>query len=94
MQRVLVGIKPVIRVHLRHDDTEGVVLHPTYTGTVWAASIRVYSATFDLCDAAGQIVYTGSVRDLHPRTPDKRTFNDDVITEFDYSPVEDCYVGF
>ena len=94
MKKVIIGIKPIIRIHVRHDCDEDVVIHPAYNGSVWGASITVYNHAFDIYDDNGYIVYTGDVRDLHPRLPDDRTFGDDDLTEFDYTPVEDCYVGF
>ncbi len=94
MKKVLMSIQPTIRIHVRHDGTEDVVIHPVYNGTVWGESIRVHSNTFDICDEAGHIVYNGDVSKLHARLASERTFDDGVITEFRYSPVEDCYVGF
>ena len=94
MKKVIIGIKPIIRIHARYDCYEDVVIHPAYNGSIWGASIRVYNNTFDIYDDNGYIVYTGGVRDLHPRLPDDRTFGDDDLTEFDYTPIEDCYVSF
>lgn len=94
MRKVLMSIQPVIRIHVRHDGTEDVLMHPTYNGSIWGATIRVYNTTFDLCDEAGHIVYNGDVSKLHARLYHERTFDDGVITEFRYSPVEDCFVGF
>lgn len=94
MKKVIIGIKPIIRIHVRHDCDEDVVIHPAYNGSVWGASIIVYNYDFDICDDMGHIVYNGDVRDLHPRLPKDRTFDDADLTEFDYTPVEDCYVGF
>ena len=94
MKKVLMSIQPVIRIHVRHDGTEDVLMHPTYNGSIWGATIRVYNTTFDICDEVGHIVYNGDVSKLHARLSSERTFDDGVITEFRYSPVEDCYVGF
>lgn len=94
MKKVIIGIKPIIRIHVRHDCDEDVVIHTAYNGSVWGASISVYNHSFDIYDDNGYIVYTGDVRDLHPRLPDDRTFGDDYLTEFDYTHIEDCYVGF
>lgn len=92
MKKVLVSIQPVIHIHVRHDGTEDVVVHPLYNGTVWGAYLRVYDCTFDLCDEAGHIVYTGIVRNLHARASHERTF-DGKYSEFRYSPIVDSYVG-
>ena len=94
MKKVIIGIKPIIRIHVRHDCDEDIVIRDVYNGSVWGASISVYNRSFDIYDDMGYIVYTGDVRDLHPRLPDDRTFGDDDLTEFDYTPIEDCYVGF
>ena len=94
MKKVIIGIKPTIRIHVRHDCDEDIVIHPAYNGSVWGASISVHNHSFDICDDMGYIVYTGDVCDLHPRLPNDRTFDDGDLTEFDYTPVEDCYVGF
>ena len=94
MKKVIIGIKSVIRIHVRHDCDEDVVIHTEYNGSVWGASISVYNKAFDICDDNGYIVYTGDVRDLHPRLPKDSTFDDGDLTEFDYTPVKDCYVGF
>ena len=94
MKKVLMSIQPVVRVHVRHDGTEDVVIHPAYHGTVWGAYLRVYARTFDIFDENGHIVYTGSVRDLHARVAGECTFDDGEYSEFRYSPVENCYVGF
>lgn len=94
MKKVIIGIKPIIRIHVCHDCYEDVVIHPAYNGSVWGSSITVYNHSFDIYDDNGYIVYTGDVRDLHPRLPNDRTFGDGDLTEFDYTPVEDCYVGF
>lgn len=94
MKKVIIGIKPIIRIHVRHDCDEDVVIRDVYNGSVWGASITVYNHAFDIYDDNGYIVYTGDVRDLHPRLPDDRTFGDDYLTEFNYTPVEDFYVGF
>ena len=94
MKKVIIGIKPIIRIHVRHGNDDDIVIHDVYNGSVWGASISVYNHAFDICADMGYIVYIGDVRDLHPRLPDDRTFGDDDLTEFDYTPVEDCYVGF
>ena len=94
MKKVIIGIKPIIRIHVRHDGTEDVFIHPAYNGSVWGTSITVYNHSFDIYDDMGYIVYTGDVGDLHSRLPNDRTFGDYNLTEFDYTPVEDCYVGF
>ena len=94
MKKVIIGIKPIIRIHVRHDCDEDIVIRDGYNGSVWGASISVYNHAFDICDDMGDIVYTGYVRDLHPRLPKDRTFDDGDLTEFDYSPVKDYYVGF
>lgn len=93
MKKVLVAIQPVIHIHVRHDDTEDVVVHPLYNGSVWGAYLRVYGTTFDICDEMGYIVYTGGVRDLHARAPHERTFDDGEVIEFRYSPIVNSYVG-
>ena len=94
MKKVIIGIKPIIRINNSNDDIEDVYIRSTYNGSVWGKSIRVYNHSFDIYDDMGYIVYTGDVRDLHPRLPKDRTFDDADLTEFDYTPVEDCYVGF
>lgn len=94
MKQFIISIKPIIRIHATHDGTEKVFINTTYNGTVWGKSIRVYDYTFDVYDDSGYIVYTGEVNYLHSRLPLERTFNDDDLIEFDYSPVKDCYVGF
>ena len=94
MKKVIIGIKPIIRIHVRHYCGEDIVISDVYNGSVWGASISVYNHAFDVCDDMGYIVYTGDVRDLHPRLPKDRTFDDGDLTEFDYTPVKDCYVGF
>ena len=94
MKKVIIGIKPVIRVHVRHSCDDDIVISDVYNGSVWGASISVNNHSFDICDDMGDIVYTGDVRDLHPRLPKDRTFVDADLTEFDYTPVKDCYVGF
>ena len=94
MKKVLVSIQPIIRIHVRHDGTEDVCIHPTYNGSIWGTSIRIYNHTFDILDEDGNIVYNGSVSKLHARLANERTFDDGVINEFRYSPVTDCYVGF
>lgn len=94
MKKVLVSIQPIIRIHVRNNGTEDVLMHPTYNGSIWGEYIRVYNHTFDICDEAGNIVYNGDVSKLHARLANERTFDDGVIDEFRYSPVEDCYVGF
>ena len=94
MKKVLVSIQPIIRIHARHDGTEDVRMYRTYNGSIWGASISVYNHTFDICDEAGHIVYKGDVSKLHARLAHERTFDDGVIDEFRYSPIEDCYVGF
>lgn len=91
MKKVLMSIQLVIHVHVSENNT---VVHPVYNGTVWGASIHVYNHCFDLCDEAGYIVFTGSVRDLHARVAGERTFEDGEYMEFDYTHVENCYVGF
>lgn len=94
MKKVLMSIQTIIRIHVCHDGTEDVVIHPIYSGTVWGAYLRVYSRGFDIYDESGHIVYTGSVRDLHARAPHERTFNDGEYSEFSCSRIEDSYVGF
>ena len=94
MKEVISGINPIIRIHGRHDCDEDIVIRDDYNGSVWGASISVYNKAFDICDDMGYIVYTGDVRDLHPRLPKDRTFDDGDLTEFDYTPVKDCYVIF
>lgn len=91
MKRVLMGIKSVIHVQASNDN---IVAHPVYSGTVWGASIRVYNHTFDICDATGNIVFTGLVRDLHARVAGERTFDDGEYLEFNYTRLENCHVGF
>ena len=92
MKEVLVSIKPIIRIHTCNDGTDKVYIRSTYNGTVWGKSIRVYGYTFDVYDDMGYVVYTGEVNDLHSRLPYERTFNDDNLIEFTYSPITDCYV--
>ena len=94
MKKVIIGIKPIMRIHVRNNGAECVYTRRIYNGSVWGTSIRVNNHSFDIYDDMGYIVYTGDVRDLHSRLPDVRTFGDDDLTEFDYAPVEDCYVGF
>ena len=94
MKKVLVSIQPIIRIHVRHDGTEDVYTRRTYNGAIWGKSIRVYEHTFEILDEDGNIVYNGIVSKLHARLAFERTFDDGVITEFRYTPVEDCYVGF
>ena len=94
MKQFIISIKPIIRIHNRNDDIDDVYIRTTYNGSVWGKSIRIYDYTFDVYDDMGYIVYTGEVKDLHSRLPHERTFNDDDLIEFNYSPVTDCYVGF
>ena len=94
MKKVIIGIKTITRIHLRHDCDEDIVISTSYNGSVWGSSISVYNKAFDICDDMGSVVYTGDVRDLHPRLPKDRTFDDGDLTEFDYTAVEDRYVGF
>ena len=93
MKKVIIGIKPIVRIHVIRNRDEGIAIRSIYNGSVWGASISVYNHAFDICDDMGYIVYTGDVRDLHPRLPKDRTFDDGDLTEFDYTPVEDCYVS-
>ena len=92
MKKVLVSVQPIIRIHVRHDGTEDVYTRRIYNGSIWGKSIRVYEHTFDILDEAGHIVYNGGVSKLHARLANERTFDDGVIGEFRYTPVEDCYV--
>lgn len=94
MKNVIIAIKPISRIHVCHGCDEDIVIHDSYNGSVWGASISVYDKAFEVRDDTGYIVYTGDVRDLHPRLPKDRTFDDGDLTEFDYTPIEDCYVGF
>lgn len=94
MKKVLVSIQTIIRIHVRHDGTEDVYIHSTYNGSIWGTSIRIYNCTFDILDEDGNIVYNGSVSKLHARLANERTFDDGVFNEFQYSSIEDCYVGF
>ena len=94
MKKVIIGIKPIVRIHVCHDCDENIAIRNVYGGSVWGASIRVYNHSFDICADMGYIVYTGDVRDLHPRLPKDRTFDDGDLTEFDYTPVEDFYSVF